>query len=165
MQPLDLQNIGAELKKAPLGIKIVLIFFKKRVSVDELAKKAIYTCANIIYEHQDPSVMAKWLHCHSITELKSLIKEPPIVEAIQKQFNSPEFHKNFQKLSEKQLEQVKTAIYYSFIEMREFIERRITIRMGQAETQKNSPGMRVSWRFPEFNEYPEQFLKIKSVLA
>jgi hypothetical protein len=140
-------------------------FLKKTATADELAKEAIHACANIIYNHQDPSVRPRWLYCQSITELKSLIKEPPVVEAIQKQFNSPEFHKKYKRLSEKQLDQVKTAIYFSFMEMREFIDRRITIWIGQVEMHESNPGMRISWRFPELNEYPEQYLKIKSVFS
>ena len=138
-------------------------FLKKRISVDELAKRSIYACTSIIYDHEDQSVRGSWLLCRSIPELKSLIKEPPVLAYIDNHFNSPKFLEKYKKLSDQDLERVKKAIYYSFMEMPEFIERSVTIRMGQIEVQERTPGMRVSWRFPEFNEYPEQFLKIKSV--
>lgn len=137
-------------------------FFKPKISATEIAKKCVSTFALIIWSFEDKSYIEKWLNLSSAADVKELVGDSITTEIIRKQFNSDEFLSRYKRLTEFELELVRMGIYRAAISMPEFICRRIEIWDNQRWIRENKPpGMRVSWKFPEFSEYKQEFFSVK----
>jgi hypothetical protein len=137
-------------------------FFKPKISATKIAEECVQTFALIIRSFEDKSYIEKWLNLSSATEVKELVGDSRTTEIIQKQFNSDEFLSKYKRLNEFELELVRMGIYRAAISMPEFICRRIEIWDNQRWIRDNKPpGMRVSWKFPEFSEYRTEFFRVK----
>jgi hypothetical protein len=139
--------------------------FKKRITADQLAKDCVYAFAFILDAHKDKNIKDKWLTIEETDELKSLIDESIVNQYIVKKFQGEEFNKNYRPLDDFQLELVKMAILRAGISMKDFVDRITRIWSHQEELRKTEPKMRVSWNFPEFDEYPKEFFRVKMLFV
>ena len=53
------------------------------------------------------------------------------------------------------------GVYRASLSMKEFINRMLGIYEHQALISKNEPNMRISYDFPEFEEYPKEYFSVK----
>jgi ribosomal protein S19 len=137
-------------------------FFKPKISATKIAEECVQTFSLIIRSFEDKSYIEKWLNLSSAAEVKALVDDSRTTEFIQKQFNSDEFLSRYKRLTELELELVRTGIYRAAILMPEFICRRIEIWDNQRWVRDNKPpGIRVGWKFPEFAEYRAEFFSVK----
>ena len=137
-------------------------FFKPKISATKIAEECVQAFALIIRSFEDKSYIERWLNLSSVTEVQKLVGDSRTTEIMHKQFNSDEFLSRYKRLSEFELELVRMGIYRAAISMPEFICRRIEIWDNQRWIRENKPpGMRVSWKFPEFSEYRTEFFSVK----
>lgn len=135
--------------------------FKKRITANEIVKECISTFAEIIYALEDRTVRDRWLKTDDIDNVRTLVDDGVIEMFIRKNFKSDEFNQKFKKLDEFELGLVKMGILRASVSMKEFIDRRIRIWMHQEEIRRTEPKMRVSWDFPEYDQYPQGFYSVK----
>lgn len=139
--------------------------FKKKITADQVAKDCVYTFAFVLYAHKDKSIKDKWLSIEETDELKSLIDDSILNQYIVKKFQGEEFNKNYRPLDDFQLELVRMAILRAGVSMKDFIDRITRIWAHQEELQRTEPNRRVSWNFPEFDEYPKEFFRVKMLFV
>ena len=147
-----------------MGLQMFNIF-KKKITSEQLAKDCVYAFAFILDAHKDKSIKDKWLAIEETDELKSLIDESIINQYIVKKFQGEEFNKNYRPLDDFQLGLVKMAILRAGVSMKDFIDRITRIWAHQEEVRRTEPKMRVSWNFPEFDEYPKEFFRVKMLFV
>jgi len=147
-----------------IGLQMFNIF-KKKITADQLAKDCVYAFAFVLYEHKDKNIKDKWLAIDETDALKSLIDESILNQYIVKKFEGEEFNKNYRPLDDFQLELVKMAILRAGVSMKDFIDRITRIWSHQEELRKTEPKMIVSWNFPEFDEYPKEFFRVKMLFV
>jgi hypothetical protein len=136
--------------------------FKPKITATKIAEECVQAFAHIIRSFEDKSYIEKWLNLSSAAEVKTLVGDSRTTEIIQKQFNSDEFLSRYKRLNEFELDLVRMGIYRVAISMPEFICQRIEIWDNQRWIRDNKPsGMRVSWKFPEFSEYKQEFFSVK----
>jgi len=136
-------------------------FLKPTITVSRVSEMCTYTFAEMIYALEDRSVRDRWLITEDSNEVRNMIDDGIIDMFIKSNFQSEEFVKDYRKLDDFQLQLVKMGIIRASINMKTFIEKMINIWDAQAEVRRNTPGMRVSWKFPEFKDYPSQFHGVK----
>jgi hypothetical protein len=135
--------------------------FKPRITSEDMAKKCVYIFAKAIYALEDRSIRDRWEAEPDDSESQALIDEGVLEIFIRQAFRSKEFESHYKKLDEFELELARMGVRRAGVSMRKFIKEMLAIWDQQVWLSKNEPKMRISWKFPKFEDYKSGLYSIQ----
>jgi hypothetical protein len=101
------------------------------------------------------------MECHSPSEIEQLLGNKAINDFLRSQFQSESFNQRYRPLNDIQLIKVRNAFLKSGLYMKEFCWRLLEIFDAQKHLAENPSNLRISWNWPECEEYLEEFNEVK----